>query len=219
MSEIFQQVEDDIRQQKLKEFWVENRAFIIGGIALAIVGTGALSFWRHYDLKQDLAKTANLIEAVKTADTTKIATFASDVGGNHAMIARLNEASLLVNRKQEDAALAVYNEIAGMRGVDSLYRDMARLNALHLKLDRDMDAKALDALHAEADALTSEKSLWRYSALEAKALIFARQAKFADAAEILAKIAGDAMAPQDLRARAMTMRELYAASAEKSTKG
>ncbi len=46
MTEIFDEISDDLRSEKLNQFWKENGAWIIGGALGAVLLTGSLTLWR-----------------------------------------------------------------------------------------------------------------------------------------------------------------------------
>ena len=66
--DVMRQIQDDMREERLKAFWIENRAWIVGGIILAIVMTAALSYWRQHTLNRDAQATYELFNAMDAAD-------------------------------------------------------------------------------------------------------------------------------------------------------
>ncbi len=204
---LIDEVNDDLRRQKLEQFWRENGSWIIAGAVLAVLATAALTFWRGYEYRRDLAATQAFSAVVKSADAMKIAAFAEETDRKHALQARFAAAALHVTRDENDAAVLIYDKIAKTRGIDRDYRDLARLFAISLRLDH----AAPETLRKELEHLTGEKSIWRFPALELKALLAAREGNKKEAAEILMRISGSPEAPQDVRTRAFTLHELYMA--------
>lgn len=211
MADIMDEITDDLRQQKLKAFWQENRYWILGGAVMAVVMTASLTFWREYSFERNVAATAVLSSAVQTGDTEKLMTYAKEAGTDHAALARFEAAGLFLKKGESDKAVAAFNEIAAMRGVDKDLRGLATLYSILQRLDVD-DAKKLEE---ELQPLLSKDATWRFSAMEALALLQARNGKPEQAIETLTLIAGDAAAPQNLKSRALTLRELYAGAVPK----
>lgn len=209
MSDFINEIEDDLRQQRLKAFWLENRAWIIGGAVGAVVMTAALTFWREYSFERDVTATMGLNVATQKADPQELMTYAQQARGEHAALAKFHAAGLYLKDGDKQKAVATFTEIAGMRGVDRDLRDLASLYSIMHRLDSD-DIKKLEE---ELEPLLKSKATWRFSAMETKALLQARAGRYADAAETLALVTGDADAPQNLRARALTLREVYAGMA------
>lgn len=205
MADLMDEVGDDLRQQELKAFWQENKAWVIGGVIAAILATGAMSFWRNYEYKQNVASTTALLEAAKLSDVEKISAFAKSGDKDHAVVARFLAAGLYLQQDNKDMARALYADIEKTSGIDAAYRDLAALYGVRL----DLESGDPDALHKRIDKLTGKNDVWRFSAMEAKALLFAREGKMKEAATLMEKISGDAQAPSDVRTRASTLRELY----------
>lgn len=204
--DIYREVEDDLRQQKLKAFWQENGAWIIGGVFGAIVLTGGLSFWRTHEAAGNKAETAGLIATVAADDPAKLDAFAATADKNHALMALMAKAKLHEKRGEIEQAAAVYARIADMQHLDPLWRDLALLYSVMARLDKDDPAK----LHAELSTLTGEKAPWRGSALEMEGLLLAREKKSAQASALFAKLADDPAIPASIRARATMLRDLHA---------
>ncbi len=207
MSDIFDEVSDDLRREKLKQFWKENGAWIIGGVIGAVLLTGVLSFWREWKYTRNTVATAELTRAVATADIAKIENFVAAGAKNHAMIARFAAAGLHLERGEKDQAVALYNEIADTAGLDKTWRSLARVFSIGQRFDKDDPVK----LKKELAALSGDKDVWRIVALELQALLAARTGQMQEAADILAGITADPQAPDDVRTRAFTLRALYVA--------
>lgn len=211
MADMIDEINEDLRRQQLTAFWKENRNWIIGGIILSVVSTGALSWWRQHQMQNELAATAALVAAVDTGDVAKISDYAKTTGKDHGAIARFAEAGLLIQKGDKDKAAAVYSDIAATSGADRALRDLAALYSINLRLDKD----DVEKLHKELAPLVADKSVWKFSAMESQSLLFAREGKKKEAADVLGKITGDAGAPEDIRTRALTLRELYLADSGK----
>jgi len=67
--------EEQERIAELKAWWEDNRLFVFGGIAAAIMGFGAWQGWKYWEVRQD-EQAASLFqpvtEALQTADAKKI---------------------------------------------------------------------------------------------------------------------------------------------------
>lgn len=214
MSDIMHEIQDDLRQQQLKQFWQQNGSWIIGGAVLAVVMTGALTFWRGHVQQVNETQTAALMATLQTGTTESLEQYAADSKASHGMMARFMAAGLEAQRGHGDKAAAIYDEIAGMRGIEKKYKQLAQLLAAGHRLNTEDPAK----LHDTLQDLTGKKDAWRYSALEMEALVYAREGKMQQAADTLAEISASREAPEDVRTRAMTLRELYlGALAEKQT--
>ena len=208
MSDIMHEIKDDLRQQQLKAFWQENRDWIIGGVILAIVLTGGMSYWRSHQAEKNMQRTSAMLQVLNTGDPAAISAFAQS-GGTQAVLARFAAAGAYLQKNQTDEAIAVYQTIEKQRGADKVLRDLAKLQRLILQ----MSTADTALMQSELASLASDKNPLRFTAMEMQALLFARDGKTEQAMEKLAFISGDAQAPQDVRMRAFTLRELYAGNA------
>ena len=52
MSDVFQEVDEELREEKYKSIWRKFRYYVIGGLILFILGIAANAFWKNYNLKE-----------------------------------------------------------------------------------------------------------------------------------------------------------------------
>jgi hypothetical protein len=209
MSEVMDEINEELRQQKLEQFWKENRNWIIASIILAILTTAGITWWRGWNNQQNLKATTQLLDISKANDPKALTEYAATARLNHAVLAKFLAAGMHVKQGNAARATEIYDEIAGMRGVDRPLRDLAALLSCGQRLGTDDPKK----LHAELGELAGKKGPYRFTALEMDALVSARENKLQDAVEKLETISMSAEAPGDARMRAATLREFYAASA------
>jgi len=207
MADVFDEISDDLRREKLNQFWKENGAWIIGGIIAAVFLTAFLSFWRQWEYRQAAAATTELVRLVTSADPARLENFAKASDKNHATAARFLAAGNYLEHGDKDHATALYNDIAATFGIDAAYRDLARLLSVVQRLDGGDPEK----LKKELSGLSGDKNPWRYTARELEALLAARQGQAQEAVAALTKITADPLAPPEARTRAFTLRELYIA--------
>jgi hypothetical protein len=202
---VFHEINEDLRRQQLEAFWRENAKWIIGGAIMAVILTAALTWWRGHMAETNTAATTAMMQALQSGDPAKLEAFADQNKDAHGALARLNAAAILAHKGDTAQAIAQYDAVAGTRGAPRIYRDLATL----LSAQRQADNGDPEKIHKMLDALTGAKNPWRFSAYETKAALYARQGKTKDAVEMLTKISADPDAPQEMRARAFTFRELY----------
>lgn len=211
VSSVFREIDDDLRRMKLESFWAENRLWIVATIVLAIVATAGVSLWRNHVAGQNREATAQMMTALQDpAALEKLAADPSSLGRPaHIAMVRLTAASRALNKGDTAKALELYDALAKDRDADPVLRDLGKLYAVGLRLD---SAPAAE-LEAQLAPLARTGEPWRFSALEMQGLLYAREGRMKDASDKMAEISGDALAPQDARTRAFTLRELYQADA------
>ena len=55
MSDIFREVEEDVRRERLEKLWKQYGDYVIAGVAVIVVGVAGYKLWQHYEAQQ-LAK-------------------------------------------------------------------------------------------------------------------------------------------------------------------
>jgi len=208
VSDIFQEVDEDLRHDKWLRLWKQYQNYVIGLAAAIIIATAGVTYWRHYDQQQREAEGLQYGLALDEARGGKFAEAADALSslavGAHAgraLVARFEAAALRARAGDEAAAIAAYDAIAKDSAVDPTYRDLATvLWGLH----------AVDTLDPQVviDRLapvTNPDNPWHSSAIEVTAIVHLKAGDRAAARADYQKLADDLTAPRGLRARAAQM--------------
>ncbi|TDP44836.1 tetratricopeptide repeat protein [Zavarzinia compransoris] len=203
MSDIFQEIDEDLRRERLMGIWRRYGTAIVAlGIGL-VVGVGAFIGWRNYsesklnDNAHALAAAAQLIGEGKHAEAAKaFADLGADAGGAYGDIALLDAAAATYDAGDAAAAVALYDRVAAGSADPSLAA-LARVLAVQVLLDTapvaDLDAR-LDAVGAQPGFVPAVRELRAYVRLKAGATD--------DARRLLAEVVDDAAAPGRVKGRA-----------------
>ncbi len=111
MTDIFQEVEEDVRRERFEKIWKQYGDYIIAGAAAIIVGWAGYQLWTRYEDQQRFNASKTFIAAQEAADSGNTAAAQAMFGklaqsgpGGYATIAKLAEANtLLVSDKRNDA--------------------------------------------------------------------------------------------------------------------
>jgi len=208
VSDVFQEVDEELRRDKAAELWKRYGNYVAGAAIAVVVGTAGYVGWRDYTNKQAIAQSTALFSAVSlTAPADRqsavpaLDAFARNSSGAYAALARLREAGLKAAAGDGEGAIATYRTVAEDRSVSQELRDAARVLAGMQSVDK---AAAAD-LDAQLQPLRGDAVSWRYSALEIAALAALRTGDAAKARELFAKISDDPGAPTAMRGRAAEM--------------
>ncbi|SNS11441.1 MULTISPECIES: tetratricopeptide repeat protein [unclassified Azospirillum] len=218
MSDIFREVDEDLRRDQLVSFWKRYGATVVGGAVLIVVATAGYVGWKEWRASEMEKRTAVLSAALAKARPEEgapdvkvagdaLAAAASQLGQSQAVIARLYEAGLRARNGQRDEAVALYDQIAGSGESDALLRDMATLLSVQLQMDAGDPAK----LGQRIAPLLTAGNPWRASATELAGLLAAKTGDNARAEQLFKQLAEDAQAPQGVRSRATELAALFAA--------
>ena len=141
MTDIFQEVDEEVRREKLKKLWQRYGNFIIAACLLVVVGVGAWRGYEWWETKKAAENGAAFEQAVTLAESGKqqeaeaaFAKLASDGSAGYRVLARLREAAELA-RTDRKAAIAAYGEIAADRSAGQVIQDLAALRAGYLLVD------------------------------------------------------------------------------------
>jgi hypothetical protein len=169
VSDIFREIEDEIRRENLQQLWSRFGKYVIGLAVLAVAVTAAVIGWREYQFKQRqadgvrYAAAAQLVREGKTAEAAAaFGELAQNASGGVAILARLEEAATKVTTGDVAAAITIYDQIAADTSVDPAFRDVATLLAARY----DLDKADPHAIVARLKPLTDASSPWHGLALE-----------------------------------------------------
>ncbi|TWB79725.1 hypothetical protein FBZ87_102146 [Nitrospirillum amazonense] len=215
MSDIFREVDDDLRRERLEKLWRQVGPYLLAGAVAILAGTAAYVAWDQYRTRQAIERTSALISATeKVAPAIEsgnakdalaaLAAVTPKLGGAPATLARLQEAGLKAASGDAAGAIAIYDQIAGSADNDPLFRDLAQILAVMQQVDTGNPAQ----LQSRISGLT--KGPWRYTAQELSGLLYLRANDLAKAREIFQSLSVDPAAPQGVRARAADLVALYA---------
>lgn len=208
MADLFQEIDEDLRRDRLNELWKRYGNYVAAAAALIVLGTAGVVGWREYRDRQNLAQADRFLKAMEQAesgdaDAAKAAfgQLARDGGAGYATLARLQQAALLAKAGDGPGAAKLYEEIAADGRAEQALRDVAVL----LLAQHTIDSADPAQLGQRLQPLVADKSPWRHTAMELQALLAKRAGDTARAKEIYTRLADDLSAPQGLRARATEM--------------
>jgi hypothetical protein len=210
VTELFNEVDEEVRRDQLKKLWDRYSLYIIALALLVIAGVGG---WRGYQyLEAQKAaeagaafdKASELSEQNKHAEAEKaFADLAAKAPSGYRVLARLRAAAEAASRDPQ-AAAKMFDEIAADRSVGGVEQDLARIRAAQLLVDSTTYPNLLQRL----EPATAPSSTFRHTARELLALSAWRANDASAARQWLDQIANDGETPQSLRGRAEALQAL-----------
>ena len=214
MTDIFHEVDEEVRREQLKKLWQRYGNYIIAGCLLVIVGIAAWRGYEWFETKHAAESGAAFEQAVTLAESGKPqeaeAAFAKLANGGTAgyrVLARLREAAELA-QSEPNAAIKAYDEIAADRGAGRVMQDLATLRTGYLLVDQTSYAE----LRSRLEPLAGSGRPFRHSARELLALSAWTHGDVAAAKQWTEAIIGDPQTPAGARGRAEVLSQLIAAS-------
>ncbi len=221
-SDIFREVDEEIRREKFKNLW-DKYGFLIVSVALAIViavaGTKGWQYWqakRAADGGAVFLKAQALSSDGKGDDATKIFQKLIDEGpGGYQLLARFRLATGLAEAGKTEEAVKAFDAIAASAGSDNILRDFARIQAAMLRIDK---AK-FDEIKSRLGKMTTADNPWRHSARELMGLSAFNVGALEEAEKLYNAALADPAVPQNLRQRAEMMLALIVEQSAKPASG
>ncbi|TDH64492.1 tetratricopeptide repeat protein [Dankookia rubra] len=205
MPDIFDEVEEDLRAERMKRLLARYGGLLTGAALLVVAGVAGLQGWRWYEA-QGAGKAADSYLAAGRAATepnadlrsvaSRYEAVAAEAPGGYRTLSRLRAAALKAEAGDTAGALADWDAIARDSGTDPLYRDLANLLwGLH-------SVDSGDPAAVEARVAPLLQGPWRASAEEVRALAAMKRNDTDAAKRILTALSTDPLAPQGVRDRA-----------------
>ena len=209
MVDIVDEVNDEIKQQKLEAFWKENGAFIVICVICVIVAVAGKSWWVNHKATQNIERTSALITTmVEQENVAPLVALADDLGGSQETIARFLAAGLTLNDGDDlGTAIAQYDAIAENSNLGEAYVDLAVLLGASARIEQGGDA--VGVAESSLNGLVDSNSFYRHSARELLAVLKADAGDFISAVTILETAMNDAALPGTMRARLQALHGIY----------
>lgn len=204
MTDVFEQVEEEIRSERLKRL-ARNWLPVAGGV-LAVFLVAALAWWGWQSWQIGRAETASIayqrgLEALQSGDTagaeTAFAEAEKDGNGAYKALALQQRAGIAVAANRIPDAVALFDQAAKASG-DPILVDPARYKAALLV----MDSGTLEEIEARLEPLTAEDRPMRPFAQEALGLARLQHNKPAEAREVFVLLTLGQDVPDSVRQRA-----------------
>jgi hypothetical protein len=213
LSDIFREIEEELRRDSVAQLWKKYGIYVIGLAVLIVVATAAVVGWRAYQDKQretqgaQYASALDLARQGKDADAAAaFAALAQKADAGRAVLARFEEAASKVNTGDAAGAITVYDQLASDNSVGSGFRDVATLLSARYTLDKGDPQTAI----AKLQPLMTPTSVWRGLAQELTALAELKSGDKSKAQKDFDTLGKDTTAPQGVRQRAAAMAEALA---------
>lgn len=214
MSDIFQEVEEEVRRERLEQLWKQYGDYVMAAAALVIIAVAGLELWRVYDQRQRIKASDAYNTALRMEQSGQSAVasemfgrIAKNAPSGYAALARLQHAdAMLVSGNRADA-IAAYKQIAA--GSDPILSALARLHAAWALVDQTSKPEIETLL----GPLPGEKA-WAPLAREVLAYASYRAGNASDAIRTYDAIAADKDAPDGVRQRAQVTAQFLKAGGQ-----
>ena len=216
MSELFDEVNEDVRRDQLKQLWKQYSIYIVAGALLIIASVGGWRGYQYLEAKKAAEAGAAFDKASELSEQNKHAEaesafmdLAAKAPSGYRLLARLRAAAEVANREPQ-AAVKLYDEISADRSIGAPEQDLAKVRAAGLLLETSSYPNML----ARLEPATAPGATFRHTARELLALSAWRANDAAAARQWLDLIASDGETPPSLRSRAEALQALLPPAAK-----
>jgi hypothetical protein len=210
VSELFDEVDEDVRRDQLKKLWDQYSIYLVAGALLIIAAVGGWRGYQYLEAKKAAEAGAAFDQAADLAEKNKPAEaeaaftkLAAEAPSGYRTLARLRAAAEAAKRDPQ-AAVKLYDEIAADRSVNVPEQDLAKLRAASLLLE----TTTYDNMRQRLEAAAAPGGTYRHSARELLALSAWRANNVVETRRWLDLIANDGETPASLRSRTEALQAL-----------
>jgi hypothetical protein len=213
VADIFQEVDEEIRRERLQKLWQQYGNLIIAACVLVVVAVGAWRGYEWWQTKKAGESGAAFESAVTLAEAGKhqeaeaaFAKLAANGSAGYRALARLREAAELA-QTDRPAAVKAYDEIAADGSVGPVIQQLAAVRAGILLVD----TAPYSDMRQRLEPLTAADKTFRHTARELLALSAWKAGDMTAAKQWADMITTDPQSPEATRSRAEVLSELIAA--------
>lgn len=200
------EVDENLRRDRLRDFFKENGSFIAAAVVLFLAACGAFIWYQQHRQQRAEAHVEQLAAIYKdigagnmsraAAQLDELAQASSKAVRGSALFTR---AALALQQNDSPTALETYKKIAADSSLPEPYRNAALIRQTALEFDKMQPQQVI----ARLEPLAKPGNPWFGSAGEMTALALIKQGKKQQAGQLFASIAKDKSVPEPLRQRSV----------------
>lgn len=210
MSELFDEVDEELRREQLKKLWDRYSIYIVGAVVLIIAAVGGWRGYQYWEGKRAAEAGAAFEAAVTLAEQNKhteaeaaFTKLAAEAPSGYRTLARMRAASEVAVRDPQ-AAVKLFDAIGSDTTVGQSEQDLAKTRAALLLID----TAPYNELRQRLEPATATGRAFRHSARDLLALSAWRANDAAATRQWVELIMNDAETPGSIRNRAEALQAL-----------
>jgi hypothetical protein len=210
VSELFDEVDEDVRRDQLKKVWDRYSIYIVACALLVIAAVGGWRGYQYVEGKKAAEAGVAFDKAVELSEANKHAeaeaafnSLAATAPSGYRLLARLRAGGDVASHDPK-AAVKLYDDIAADRSVGALEQELAKVRGAQLLVETSSYPDMLSRLEPS----TAPGATFRHTARELLALSAWRANDTTAARKWLDMIANDGETPPGLRSRAEALQAL-----------
>ena len=217
MTDIFREVEEEVRRERFEQLWKQYGDYVIAGAALIVIAAAGIQLWRVYEQRQTAKASATYLAAQQLlemhqagAAASVFSKLAETAPGGYSKVSQLEKGNALYAAGNVPEAVEIYKQVAASG--DPLLAPVARIRAAWASVD----IASRSDIEALLKPLLEQSSPWRPMAHEILAYADYKSGATAKALEEFRAVAGDPNAPSAARQRSQAMATYLAAGGDQN---
>jgi hypothetical protein len=210
VSELFDEVDEDVRRDQLKKLWDQYSIYVIAGALLIIASVAGWRGYQYLEAQKAAEAGAAFDKAVELSEAKKhseaeaaFTSLAANAPSGYRVLARL-QAAAEAGTRDPQAGAKLYDDISADRSVGAAEQELAKIRAAGLLLD----TSSYPAMLARLEPAAAPGATFRHTARELLALSAWRANDTTATRRWLDLIANDGETPPGLRSRAEALQAL-----------
>lgn len=205
MSDIFHEVDEDLRRDRAKALWDKYGIYVLGLAVAIVLATAGLRGWQYWQETRAQASGDRYLAALQLIDEGKFdeagkafEALAGDGSGDYPALAMFGLADSRLDAGDFDGAVKEFDKISSGGTGDPMLTDIARLRAGMILVDHG----SRQDVESRLSALAEGQSPVRHSARETLGLAAWKAGDLEAAQKHYSQLLGDPAAPEVMRQRA-----------------
>lgn len=215
MSDVFEEVNDDIRRDNMTKLWKRFGPWVIGVCVLIIAAVGGSQFYENYQVSQAVSASVAYQDyvdalgedgATGASGTEQLAVVEQSGHAGYIFLSKMSQADAYARDKNLIEAVKLYDTIASNSALQQNDRDVASIKAAYLLVD----GATLDDIKARVANINVVENAFRFQARELIALSAYKNKDFKQSNQVFSELSQNAQTPDSIRARASNVLLLLA---------
>lgn len=161
-------LDDDMREQALKDFWQENKKIIFGGFAVLFLSYGGGQFYKHYSAEKKDAQALAYHQASQLDTAEVYQDYAEQAPKGFKALALFKAANLQLENGDKAAAAQTFGRLYANKSLPALWRDLAAVRQAELLLSENPEKSRSILSVLIEDGSQYSRSAYELLAIEAQ---------------------------------------------------
>ena len=211
MSDFFREVDEELRNDRMKAAWKNYGKIIIAVAVLLIAATAGYRYYLHWQEQQAGAAGDQYLQALDLANNGDRAgarkildKLAQNGWGGYPILAGLRSATTLIAEGKTQEGIDALDALSKNNALSGDLQDYAKVQAAMAAVD----LESYDQITARTEGLIGGDNAWQNFAREARALAAWKAGNLDEAAKWVQELKSNNELPQGMRARVQIIEDL-----------